>query len=149
MKTGMAINNLAFVRSEIVAEQDITQSKRIIKESIDIAISAMRKQMPKKVDLRGDEDDIYAYCPNCDTNISDIRDCGWDYCPYCGQAIEKVYEIVGVMGGKAITYKAGTIAEIEENELLKNHDVEHGTIEEIITDMDIFSNYKHYYRIIG
>lgn len=88
MKTETAINNLSFMRSEIVAAQDIKQLKRVRKESIDIAITAMQKQIPKIVDLRGDEDDIYVYCPECDTDISDIRECGWDYCPYCGQAIE-------------------------------------------------------------
>lgn len=88
MKTGTAINNLAFMRSEILISQDIKQSKRVRKESIDIAISAMRKQMPKMVDLRGGDDDIYAYCPECDTDISDIRECGFDYCPCCGQAID-------------------------------------------------------------
>lgn len=49
-------------------------------EHIDLAISALEKQIPKKPD----KDDC---CPICDTYCKD--DCGieGDYCPNCGQAL--------------------------------------------------------------
>lgn len=61
--------------------------------------------------------------------------------------MEQIYEIVGVKGDKVRIYQSGTIKQIEENELLDNDGkVSHETIDDIIRDMDCFSDYKHYYR---
>lgn len=61
-------------------------------ESLDMAISAIEKQIPKKPDLEGDgyADGAMVYdtwhCPSCDTAYEvDIED--FDYCPHCGQRI--------------------------------------------------------------
>lgn len=63
---------------------------------------------------------------------------------------EQIYEIVGIKGDKARIYQSGTIKQIEENELLDNDGkVSHKTIDDIICDMDCFSDYKHYYRKVG
>jgi len=60
-----------------------------------------------------------------------------------------VYEIVGVTKEKSITYKTGTLKQIIDNELLENSvDIIHETIDDVVRDMDIFSSYKHYYRIV-
>ena len=60
-------------------------------ESIDIAINALEKQIPKKVNLRhirkydGFDD---GECPNCGMSVS--RDCDGDdvFCPDCGQKLD-------------------------------------------------------------
>lgn len=57
---------------------------------------------------------------------------------------EQVYEIVGINGNKVRVYQSGTIRQIEEDELLDQ--MKHETIDDIIRDMDCFSDYKHYYR---
>ena len=57
---------------------------------------------------------------------------------------EQVYEIVGINGNKVRVYQSGTIGQIEEDELLDQ--MKHETIDDIIRDMDCFSDYKHYYR---
>lgn len=63
---------------------------------------------------------------------------------------DQIYEIVGIKGDKVRIYQSGTIKQIEENELLDNDGkVSHETIDDIIHDMDCFSDYKHYYRKVG
>lgn len=55
------------------------------KKSVDMAISALEKQIPMKIRIER-EHPIYGYasfCPNC--NRMDVG--GWLYCPDCGQAI--------------------------------------------------------------
>ena len=55
------------------------------KKSVDMAISALEKQIPMKIRIER-EHPIYGYasfCPNC--NRMDVG--GWPYCPDCGQAI--------------------------------------------------------------
>lgn len=64
--------------------------------------------------------------------------------------MEQIYEIVGIKGDNIRVYQSGTIKQIEENELLDNDGkVSHETIDDIIRDMDCFSDYKHYYRKVG
>ena len=64
--------------------------------------------------------------------------------------MEPIYEIVGIKGDKVKVYQSGTIKQIEENELLDNDGkVSHETIDDIIRDMDCFSDYNHYYRKVG
>ena len=60
-------------------------------EAIDMAINALEKQIPKKVNLRhirkydGFDD---GECPNCGMSVS--RDCDGDdvFCPDCGQKLD-------------------------------------------------------------
>lgn len=63
--------------------------------------------------------------------------------------MESIYEIVGVKDGKAIIYKAGTIKQICKDELLDIEGVvNHKDIDDVLRDMDIFSNFTHYARRI-
>lgn len=69
-------------------KQDNTQLEEDI-EVYDIAISALEKQIPKKVEIWNGQ----ASCPNCKKlygNIKDIKrlQC-WDFdcCKYCGQKL--------------------------------------------------------------
>ena len=60
-------------------------------ESIEIAISAIKKQIPKKIEYvsDGDAEDslVWEYrCPVCE---EELYKCNYyAYCPYCGQAID-------------------------------------------------------------
>lgn len=33
----------------------------------------------------GDEDEPMLRCPSCDENVTDLMDCGFNFCPYCGK----------------------------------------------------------------
>ena len=56
-------------------------------EFLDVAIAAMEKQIPKKPILYGDSEDGKLLCPNCNEDLWDIKECGFNGCPYCLQAI--------------------------------------------------------------
>ena len=57
------------------------------KQTYDVAIEAVEKQIPKKPSYYGEEDDGKILCPYCETDLYDDRECGFNNCPYCGQAI--------------------------------------------------------------
>jgi hypothetical protein len=57
------------------------------KQAYDVAIKACKKQTQKKPSYYGDEDDRKILCPYCETDLYDDRECGFNNCPYCGQAI--------------------------------------------------------------
>lgn len=64
------------------------------KEALKIAIKSLEKQIPKKPDIEGDgyADGQLVYdtwiCPNCEEHYEIDYD-DYDYCPKCGQAIDK------------------------------------------------------------
>lgn len=33
----------------------------------------------------GDDDEPMLRCPSCDENVTDLMDCGFNFCPYCGK----------------------------------------------------------------
>lgn len=33
----------------------------------------------------GDEDEPILRCPSCDENVTDLMECGFNFCPYCGK----------------------------------------------------------------
>ena len=33
----------------------------------------------------GDEDEPMLCCPYCDENVTDLMECGFNFCPYCGK----------------------------------------------------------------
>lgn len=47
---------------------------------------AREKQTPKQPILYGGEDGKLI-CPNCNEDLWDLKECGFNFCPYCGQAI--------------------------------------------------------------
>ena len=66
------------------------------KLALDKAIEALEKQIPKTPDIEeyGYIDGKVAYswiCPNCDKGY-DIGNDDYNYCPNCGQAIDKIWE---------------------------------------------------------
>lgn len=67
------------------------------KLALDKAIEALEKQIPKTPDIEGDgyADGKMVYdtwiCPNCGKDY-EIECDNYDYCPNCGQAIDKIWE---------------------------------------------------------
>lgn len=49
---------------------------------------AREKQKGKKPTLYGDFEDGKLLCPNCEEDLMDLAECGFNCCPYCGQAID-------------------------------------------------------------
>lgn len=78
-----AIENLKVLK---ISEDDNSVGK-LKMLTYDIAIEALEKQIPKKPSYYGEEDDGKILCPYCETDLYDDRECGFNNCPYCGQAI--------------------------------------------------------------
>ena len=60
-------------------------------ESIEIAISALEKQIPKKIEYvsDGDADGSPVWEDRCQVCEAELDGCNYySYCPYCGQAID-------------------------------------------------------------
>ena len=56
--------------------------------AIETAISALEQQIPKKPEFYGDSEDGKLLCPSCGEDLWDIKECGFNGCPYCLQAID-------------------------------------------------------------
>lgn len=48
---------------------------------------AVEKQKPKTCEFYGDKENGKLLCPNCGEDLWDLKECGFDNCPYCGQAV--------------------------------------------------------------
>lgn len=48
---------------------------------------AVEKQRPKKAEFYGESEDGKLLCPNCSEDLWELKECGFNNCPYCGQAI--------------------------------------------------------------
>ena len=64
----------------------------MLRESIDMAIKALEKQIPKKpiVEYKDTNDcitEIEWKCPICGTNYIELAPCG-EWCNYCGQKLD-------------------------------------------------------------
>ena len=49
---------------------------------------AVEKQKPKRPEYYGDNEAGKILCPNCQDDLWDLKECGFNNCPYCGQAID-------------------------------------------------------------
>lgn len=49
---------------------------------------AREKQTKKVLEFYGDGEEGLLLCPNCNEDLWDLIGCGFDFCPYCGQAIQ-------------------------------------------------------------
>ena len=49
---------------------------------------AVEKQNQKPLDFYGDSEDGKLLCPNCGNDLWELKECGFNNCPYCGQAIQ-------------------------------------------------------------
>ena len=73
-------------------ERDYAQFSKYVKDAIKIAISALEKQIPKKVIFGHDEQDAIC-CPNCETEIAMMDEYRYEsvfykHCPNCGQKLD-------------------------------------------------------------
>ena len=66
---------------------DLVMETDVLLTAYDTAIKALEKQIPKKLVFYGDSDDGKILCPYCETDLYDDRECLFNNCPYCGQAI--------------------------------------------------------------
>lgn len=48
----------------------------------------VEKQKPKKLQYYGDSEDGRILCPNCEEDLWDLKECGFNVCPKYGQAID-------------------------------------------------------------
>lgn len=75
-----------FAISEAVkALSEIRQYRAI--GAVEECRKARERQIPKKPTLYGDFEDGKLLCPNCEEDLMDLTECGFNCCPYCGQAI--------------------------------------------------------------
>lgn len=49
---------------------------------------AREKQNQKPLDFYGDSEDGKLLCPNCGNDLWELKECGFNNCPYCGQVIQ-------------------------------------------------------------
>ena len=56
--------------------------------TVDECREAKEKQRVKQAILYGDCEDGKLICPSCNKDLWDLRECGFDFCPYCSQAIK-------------------------------------------------------------
>ena len=54
---------------------------------------AVEKQKAKPCEFYGDEEDGKLLCPNCGEDLWELKECGFNNCPYCGQAIDENLEV--------------------------------------------------------
>lgn len=48
---------------------------------------AVEKQKARPCKFYGDEEDGKLLCPKCGEDLWDLKECGFNNCPYCGQAV--------------------------------------------------------------
>lgn len=84
MKLQDAINTLESIYPS--QKEIVTGEYPDVAESIDMAIKALEKQMPRKPNLKDVGTDQWLECPSCyDTKIDDE---GTEYCSACGQKLD-------------------------------------------------------------
>ena len=73
-----------------------------------VALEALTES--KEAILYGDWEDGKLLCPSCGNDLWDEKECGYNHCPHCGQAVDYLYkddmtakeaeEALAKMGGK-------------------------------------------------
>lgn len=70
----------------IKALKEIQQYRAI--GTIEECREARERQRAKKPELYGDFEDGKLLCPNCEEDLMDLAECGFNCCPYCGQNLD-------------------------------------------------------------
>lgn len=75
-----------------LSENDIIETFHELNEyrkigTVNECREAVEKQKPKPCEFYGDEEDGKLLCPNCGEDLWDLKECGFNACPYCGQAV--------------------------------------------------------------
>ena len=61
--------------------------KRYCGGTVEECREALEKQRSKILEFYGSREDGKLLCQNCGEDLWDLRECGFNNCPYCGQAI--------------------------------------------------------------
>lgn len=70
----------------IEALKEVQQYREI--GTVEECREAMEKQESKKPQYYGDSEDGRILCPTCKENLWDLKECGFNTCPYCGQKLD-------------------------------------------------------------
>ena len=82
---------------DLIDERDIKEwedEHSKIRETLECSLSAVEKQIPKKIVNRGQGHEAECLCPNCGKYLGDDADWTYDqtkYCSNCGQALEEYH----------------------------------------------------------
>lgn len=74
----------------ISALKEIQQYREI--GTVEECREAAEKQNQKPLDFYGDSEDGKLLCPSCGNDLWELKECGFNNCPYCGQAIAENLE---------------------------------------------------------
>lgn len=85
-------NKLCLVPEDVYSRQcsELDAYKEI--GTVEECREAVEKQKPKPCEFYGDKEDGKLLCPNCGEDLWDLKECGFNNCPYCGQAINENLE---------------------------------------------------------
>ena len=91
LKTGLEIKEtiphlVKAYETAIVAMQELQQYKRL--GDLKKVRNAVERRKAKPPMYYGDTEDGEIECPHCRESLWDIKDCGFDNCPYCGQKLD-------------------------------------------------------------
>lgn len=90
IKSNMPISGYYMLREAldmaISALEEIQQYREI--GTVEECRAAVEKQKAKKPEYLGNSEDGKILCPNCQEDLWDLKECGFNACPYCGQAID-------------------------------------------------------------
>lgn len=70
----------------ISALEELQQRRAI--GTVEECREARERQRAKKPELYGNSEDGKLICPSCEEDLMDLAGCGFNCCPYCGQAID-------------------------------------------------------------
>ena len=73
------------IEEAIKALEEIQQYLEI--GTVEECREAVEKQRSKILEFYGSREDGKLLCQNCGEDLWDLRECGFNNCPYCGQAI--------------------------------------------------------------
>ncbi len=81
------VNETAEAQEMAISVLEEIQQYRII-GTVEECREAIEKQKAKKPEYYGDSEDGKILCPNCQEDLWDLKECGFNTCPYCGQRLE-------------------------------------------------------------
>lgn len=78
-------NNICPYDMAKTALKEIQQYRQI--GTVEECKEAGEKRKVKPLEFYGDGEDGKLLCPNCGEDLWELKECGFNNCPYCGQAI--------------------------------------------------------------
>ena len=78
------IKKVRLINKDGKAEEDV----REVNFDFNRVKEALGKQIPMKPEYLGDEEDGQILCLSCENDLWDLKECGFNNCPYCGQKLD-------------------------------------------------------------